>query len=120
VVVASNAARTPRLDMAAYAASKAAAVMFTKCLGLEVAQHGIRCNVVSPGSTDTPMQRALWSDQRGPEQVVAGDLARYRLGIPLGRIATPHDIASAVVFLLSSEARQITMQELCVDGGATL
>lgn len=120
VTVASNAARTPRLDMAAYAASKAAAVMFTKCLGLELAQYGIRCNVVSPGSTDTPMQRALWSDENGPARVIAGDLARYRLGIPLGRIATPDDIANVVVFLLSPAARQITLQDVCVDGGATL
>ena len=51
--------------MAAYAASKAAAAMFTKCLGLELAAHHIRCNIVSPGSTETDMQRALWQDENG-------------------------------------------------------
>jgi 2,3-dihydro-2,3-dihydroxybenzoate dehydrogenase len=119
VAVASNAARTPRVDMAAYAASKAALVMLIKCLGLELAGAGVRCNCVSPGSTDTPMQRALWSGS-GPSPAIAGDPARFRLGIPLGRIAEPADVAAAVVFLLSDRARQITMQDLCVDGGATL
>ncbi|MYR41883.1 SDR family NAD(P)-dependent oxidoreductase, partial [Streptomyces sp. SID5910] len=61
VTVASNAAGVPRAGLAAYAASKAAAVMFTKCLGLEVAGRGVRCNTVSPGSTMTDMQRALWT-----------------------------------------------------------
>jgi 2,3-dihydro-2,3-dihydroxybenzoate dehydrogenase len=120
VVVASNAAHTPRLDMAAYAASKAAALMFVRCLGLEVAQHGVRCNVICPGSTDTPMQRAFWGAHSGPEQTVRGDLSRHRLGIPLGRIAQPEDVAESALFLLSDAARHITLQQLTVDGGATL
>lgn len=120
VTVGSNAARTPRMNMGAYAASKAAAAQWTKCLGLELAQHDIRCNVVSPGSTDTPMQRALWADDRGAQAVIAGAPEAFRLGIPLRRIATTDDVASAVLFLLSDEARHITMHDLCVDGGATL
>ncbi|GAA2247049.1 2,3-dihydro-2,3-dihydroxybenzoate dehydrogenase [Streptomyces amakusaensis] len=122
VTVASNAAGIPRPRMAAYAASKAAAVMFTKCLGLESARDGIRCNVVAPGSTDTPMQRALWTDESAPARVIDGDPSptAYRTGIPLGRIAAPEDIADAVVFLASDRARQITMHDLYVDGGATL
>ncbi|MEO3974456.1 2,3-dihydro-2,3-dihydroxybenzoate dehydrogenase [Streptomyces sp. CAU 1734] len=122
VTVASNAAGIPRPRMAAYAASKAAAVMFTKCLGLESARSGIRCNVVAPGSTDTPMQRALWTGESAVSRVIDGDPApdAYRTGIPLGRIADPADIADAVVFLASDRARQITMQDLYVDGGATL
>ncbi|MEU8778349.1 2,3-dihydro-2,3-dihydroxybenzoate dehydrogenase [Streptomyces sp. NPDC048606] len=120
VTVASNAAGIPRTGMAAYAASKAAAVMFTKCLGLEYARHGVRCNVVAPGSTDTPMQRSLWTDPESPRRVLDGDLATYRTGIPLARIADPQDIADAVVFLASDRARHITMQDLYVDGGATL
>ncbi|PWK63370.1 2,3-dihydro-2,3-dihydroxybenzoate dehydrogenase [Streptomyces sp. CG 926] len=120
ITVASNAAGIPRTGMAAYAASKAAAVMFTKCLGLEYARSGVRCNVVAPGSTDTPMQWALWSDPQAPARVLDGDLASYRTGIPLGRIADPQDIADAVVFLASDQARHITMQDLYVDGGATL
>lgn len=51
--------------MAAYAASKAATTMFMKCLGLELAAYNIRCNLVSPGSTETEMQRLLWADENG-------------------------------------------------------
>ncbi|NOK02353.1 MULTISPECIES: 2,3-dihydro-2,3-dihydroxybenzoate dehydrogenase [Myxococcus] len=120
VTVGSNAAAVPRTQMAAYAASKAASSMFTKCLGLELAPHGIRCNVVSPGSTDTAMQRALWADDSGAQAVIAGSPEAYRLGIPLQRIATPEDIANAVRFLVSDAARHITLHDLRVDGGATL
>nr|WP_275902422.1 2,3-dihydro-2,3-dihydroxybenzoate dehydrogenase [Myxococcus eversor] len=120
VTVGSNAAGTPRMQMAAYAASKAASTMFTKCLGLELAQYGIRCNVVSPGSTDTAMQRGMWKDEHGADAVIAGASETFRVGIPLRRIASPRDIAEAVQFLASDRARHITMHDLCVDGGATL
>ncbi len=120
VTVGSNAAGVPRMQMAAYAASKAASTMFTKCLGLELAQHGIRCNVVSPGSTDTAMLRSLWADEHGAQAVIAGSPETFRVGIPLRRLATPADVAEAVSFLVSDRARHITLHDLCVDGGATL
>lgn len=120
VTVGSNAAGVPRIDMAAYASSKAAAAMFTKCLALEYAKHHIRCNVVAPGSTDTDMQRMLWQDEHGAEQVIQGSLSTFKNGIPLGKIASPSDIADAVLFLVSDQAQHITMQELYIDGGATL
>ncbi|MEB8341982.1 2,3-dihydro-2,3-dihydroxybenzoate dehydrogenase [Streptomyces endophyticus] len=126
VTVASNAAGIPRHGMAAYAASKAATAMFTKCLGLEVAAHGVRCNNVCPGSTLTDMQRGMWEAgpggdvEAGARSVIEGDLAAHRTGIPLGRIADPEDIAEAVAFLAGDRARHITMQDLYVDGGATL
>ncbi|GAA3184187.1 MULTISPECIES: 2,3-dihydro-2,3-dihydroxybenzoate dehydrogenase [Streptomyces] len=125
VTVASNAAGIPRAGMAAYAASKAAAVMFTKCLGLEVAAHGVRCNTVSPGSTLTDMQRAMWTAsgqdaETAARHIIEGDLTAHRTGIPLGRIADPSDIAEAVAFLVSDRARHITLHDLYVDGGATL
>lgn len=120
VTVASNAAATPRVDMAAYAASKAAATMFTKCLGLEVARYGIRCNLVAPGSTDTEMLRSLWAGGDGVRASIEGAPESYRVGIPLRRLALPADVADAVLFLLSERARHITMHDLTVDGGATL
>ncbi|MFP3987388.1 2,3-dihydro-2,3-dihydroxybenzoate dehydrogenase [Streptomyces sp. E11-3] len=120
VTVGSNAGGVPRTGMGAYAASKAAATMLTRCLGLELARHGIRCNVVSPGSTDTPMQRQLWTGEEDLARVIAGTPEQFRVGIPLGRIADPADIADAVLFLVSDRARHITMQDLFVDGGATL
>jgi len=120
VTVGSNAAKIPRVSMAAYAASKAAVVMFTKCLGLELAKHHIRCNVVSPGSTDTDMQRILWTSPGDAAKVIAGSPDTFKTGIPLQKIATVSEIAAAVLFLLSEQASHITMQDLCVDGGAIL
>ncbi len=119
VTVASNAAGVPRMAMAAYAASKAAAAMFTKCLGLELAGHGIRCNVVAPGSTRTPMLTALQGDA-AEHASIEGVPDSYRVGIPLRRIAEPAHIADAVLFLLSERAAHITMHDLTVDGGAAL
>ncbi|MFI9778656.1 2,3-dihydro-2,3-dihydroxybenzoate dehydrogenase [Streptomyces sp. NPDC051956] len=120
VTVASNAAGTPRSEMAAYAASKAAAEMFTKSLGLEVARHGIRCNIVAPGSTDTPMLSSMWHDESGPRGTIDGRPDAFRVGIPLQKLARPEDIAHAVAFLLSDEASHITLHTLTVDGGAGL
>jgi 2,3-dihydro-2,3-dihydroxybenzoate dehydrogenase len=120
VNVGSNAAHVPRLEMVAYAAAKAALVSLSHNAALELAPYGIRCNLVSPGSTDTPMQRGMW---RGPEdeaKVIAGSLEQFRLGIPLGKLARPADIANLVVFLASDLAGHITMQDIVVDGGATL
>lgn len=86
VTVGSNAANTPRMEMAAYAASKAATTMFMKCLGLELAAYNIRCNLVSPGSTETEMQRLLWADENGAKNIIAGSQNTYRLGIPLQKL----------------------------------
>lgn len=118
VTVSSNAGGVPRAGMAGYAASKAAVTMFTKSLGLELAPHGVRCNVVAPGSTDTPMLRGMAGFSR--EGLVAGSQETFKVGIPLGKLAEPDDIADAVLFLASDAAGHITMQELFVDGGAAL
>jgi len=120
VNVSSNAATTPRASMGAYAASKAAVTQMTRCLGLELAEHGIRCNIVSPGSTDTEMQRAMWRTGSSAERVIEGSLADYRLGIPLRKIAQADEIVDSILFLLSDRASHITLHDLRVDGGATL
>jgi 2,3-dihydro-2,3-dihydroxybenzoate dehydrogenase len=119
VTVSSNAAGVPRAGMTAYAASKAAALAVTRCTGLELAAQGVRANVVCPGSTDTPMLSgmALAAD---PAALVAGTPETFKLGIPLGRVADPGDIAETVAFLLSDAARHVTLQTLYVDGGASL
>jgi 2,3-dihydro-2,3-dihydroxybenzoate dehydrogenase len=120
VTVASNAASIARTEMAAYAASKAAVTVFTQCLGLEVARYGIRCNVVAPGSTDTEMLSALWSGTDWRRASIDGVPEAFRVGIPLGKVARPVDVADAVLFLLSERAGHITMHNLTVDGGAAL
>ncbi|MCE0556847.1 MULTISPECIES: 2,3-dihydro-2,3-dihydroxybenzoate dehydrogenase [unclassified Motilimonas] len=120
VVVGSNAANTPRANMGAYAASKSALHMLVKSMGIELAPLGIRCNLVSPGSTRTEMQLKLWHENYGEEQVIAGDAKQFRLGIPLNKIAEPADIAQSILFLMSDAANHITLHDLRIDGGATL
>ncbi|ATV44186.1 2,3-dihydro-2,3-dihydroxybenzoate dehydrogenase [Pectobacterium brasiliense] len=120
VCVGSNAAHVPRLQMTAYCASKAALTSLSHCAGLELAPYGVRCNLVSPGSTDTPMQRGMWHSADAEQRTIAGFPDQYKLGIPLGKIAQPEEIANTVVFLASDLASHITMQDVVVDGGATL
>ncbi|MEW5824753.1 MAG: 2,3-dihydro-2,3-dihydroxybenzoate dehydrogenase [Pseudomonadota bacterium] len=120
VVIASNAAHVPRLGMAAYCASKAALRSFSQCVALELAAYGVRCNVVSPGTTVTPMLHDMGLDEEDIRRTVLGLPDQYKLGIPLGKPATTQDIAAAVLFLASSRSGHVTMHDLVVDGGATL
>lgn len=120
VAVSSNATRVPRMQMAAYAASKAALSSLIRTAGLELASCGVRCNLVSPGSTDTAMQRGMWTDDSGRARTIAGLPEQFKLGIPLQKIATPDEVANTVLFLASDLASHITLQDIVVDGGATL
>ncbi|PMR73608.1 2,3-dihydro-2,3-dihydroxybenzoate dehydrogenase [Billgrantia endophytica] len=118
--VSSNAAHVPRVGMAAYCASKAALASLSHCVGLELAAYGVRCNLVSPGSTDTPMLRSMCPSSAERQRLLEGLAEQYKLGIPLGKLATPDDIADAVLFLASAQAGHITLRDLVIDGGATL
>ena len=98
---------------AAYNTSKAALWMLTKSIALHCAKQGwdIRCNSVHPTFADTPLLEGLVpgaSDERDQK------LSRQ---IPLGRIATPDDVAYAVLYLASDESRMVTGAELKLDGG---
>src|SRR3954465_2184310 len=90
-----------------YAASKAGLIGFAKALAREVASRGITVNVVAPGMIDTDMTRAI------------GEKAQvdWASQIPLGRLGTGDDIASAVCYLASDEASYITGHVLAVNGG---
>ncbi|MBP2848989.1 MULTISPECIES: 2,3-dihydro-2,3-dihydroxybenzoate dehydrogenase [Dickeya] len=120
VSIGSNAAHVPRVGMAAYCASKAALRSLCLTVGLELAPYGVRCNLVSPGSTDTPMQRSLWHAPDAEQHTIAGFPAQFKLGIPLGKIARPRDITDTVLFLASDLAGHVTLQDVVIDGGATL
>ncbi|AVS10086.1 2,3-dihydro-2,3-dihydroxybenzoate dehydrogenase [Salmonella enterica subsp. enterica serovar Senftenberg] len=120
VTVASDAAHTPRIGMSAYGASKAALKNLALTVGLELAGCGVRCNVVSPGSTDTDMQRTLWVSEDAEQQRIRGFGEQFKLGIPLGKIARPQEIANTILFLASDLASHITLQDIVVDGGSTL
>ena len=93
-----------------YAASKAGLLGLSKSLARELASRGITVNVVAPGFITTDMTEVL------PENVKNAVLP----GIPLGKFGEPDDIAAAVAFLASSEAKYITGQTLTVDGGMVM
>lgn len=120
ITVASDAAHTPRIGMSAYGASKAALKSLTLTVGLELSTSGVRCNIVSPGSTDTDMQRTLWTSADAEQQRIRGFGEQFKLGIPLGKIARPQEIANTILFLASDLASHITLQDIVVDGGSTL
>jgi NAD(P)-dependent dehydrogenase (short-subunit alcohol dehydrogenase family) len=100
-------------DDAAYCASKAGAVMLTKCMALDGAKAGIRVNCVCPGFTETPMIEGYFADQPDPEASRAFAVSIH----PLGRLGKPRDIADAFVYLASEEAAWVTGTALVVDGG---
>ncbi len=111
VNIASIAGEVHFAAHAMYSTSKGALRALTAALAFELAPEGIRVNAVAPGHVDTPLLLV----SKDPAALAA----RLRL-IPLGRLATPDDIARAVVFLASSRASYITGQTLTVDGGYTL
>lgn len=120
VNVGSNAGHVPRLNMGAYCVSKAAVASLSHCAGLELARYGVRCNLVSPGSTDTPMLRNMLGTDEALARTVQGVPDDYKLGIPLGKLGSSQEVANTVLFLASGLASHITMQDIVVDGGATL
>nr|MBA2816015.1 Proofreading thioesterase EntH [Candidatus Pantoea persica] len=120
VTIASNSAHAPRIGMSAYSASKAALRSLCLTVGLEMVPFGVHCNIVLPGSTDTEMQRSLWHTSTAEQEMIDGFPKQYKLGIPLHKIAKPQEIAHNVLFLASDLARHVVMQDIVVDGGATL
>jgi len=101
-----------------YASSKAAVIQFGKVTAVEYAPKGIRVNTVVPGQMHTPMVEARLAGQRAGGDVEA--LLKSRVArIPLGFMGDGRDIANAVLFLASDEARFITGTEIVVDGGMT-
>jgi 3-oxoacyl-[acyl-carrier protein] reductase len=93
-----------------YAASKAGMIGFTKALAQEIASRGLTANCVAPGFIVSPMTDALTEQQK---TAILG-------GVPLGRLGTGADVATACVFLASDEAAYITGQTLHVNGGMAM
>ena len=93
-----------------YAAAKAGVLGFTKSLAREVGSRGITVNAVAPGFIVTDMTDGL------PEPVKQAIQSK----IPMGTLGQPGDIANAVAFLASAEAKYVTGQVLCVDGGMVM
>jgi 3-oxoacyl-[acyl-carrier protein] reductase len=109
---ASTAAIRPRGGLNVYCATKGAVIALTAALALELAPFGIRVCAVAPVVTDTPMLPGFMAGPDTPE-------VRQALvaTVPLGRLATPEDIAHGALFLASDEGAMVTGSVLKVDGG---
>ena len=107
VFVSSIVGEMGNAGQTAYAASKAALLGAAKSIAREYASRGITVNAVAPGYVETDMTLALTDEQR----------AALLAGVPLGRPATPADVAAAIAYLASNEAAYITGQVIRVNGG---
>jgi acetoacetyl-CoA reductase/3-oxoacyl-[acyl-carrier protein] reductase len=104
--ISSFVGQAGNFGQANYAASKGGIIAFTKTAAMELARHNVTCNALAPGFTETGMLAKV------PEAVQAQILAR----IPMGRFATPEEIAKAVLFL-AADADYVTGQQINVNGG---
>lgn len=111
VHIASRMAIRVKEGHGAYAAAKAGILQLTQMAALEGAPYKIRVNCVCPGFVDSPMTRTGYGDDA---------FEGWNKVCPLGRAATPEDIAKAMLFLASDEAAFITGVNLPVDGGRTI
>jgi NAD(P)-dependent dehydrogenase (short-subunit alcohol dehydrogenase family) len=102
-------------SMAIYSASKGAIAALTRAAAVELAPLGIRVNNVAPGMTKTPLFDAWLASQPDPDRIERETVSR----IPIGRLATPDDVAAAVCYLSSDDAAYITGTTIAVDGGYT-
>ena len=118
VNISSDAGHQGNLGAAAYCASKGGVTVFTKALALELAPHGVRANVVSPGDVDTPMLRFQAERYGGgdPQAYLAALLAKYPQGAR-ARFIRPEEIAELVFYLCSPAAVAITGADLAIDQG---
>jgi 2-hydroxycyclohexanecarboxyl-CoA dehydrogenase len=113
VNISSDAGRVGSTGEAVYSAAKAGILGFTKTVAREVARHQINVNAVCPGPTDTELWRSIAAANPRLAQAVQG-------AIPLRRLGKPEEIAAAVAFLASDDARYITGQTLSVSDGLTM
>jgi 3-oxoacyl-[acyl-carrier protein] reductase len=107
ISIASIAGVVGNPGQANYASAKAGIIGFTRTIAKEVASRGVTANAIAPGAIDTDMLQHLEESQR----------QEFIKVIPLGYLGSPQDVAEAVAFFASEEARYITGQVLNVDGG---
>ena len=112
VIVSSTAGQRGEANVSNYAASKGGQISFTKSLGAELGRFGINVNSVAPGWVDTDMCADVFADRNFRKSIEDS--------IPVGRVATPEDIAWPIVFLCSEWARHINGEILNVNGGSVL
>jgi NAD(P)-dependent dehydrogenase (short-subunit alcohol dehydrogenase family) len=107
--MASVAGFEPGPMMGVYSTSKAAVIMLTKALAMELGAANIQVNAIAPGIVKTRFAAALWSNLEVAK--------RYTDRTPAGRIAEPEDIVGAAVYLASGDSNYMTGQVLVLDGG---
>ena len=117
VNTASDAGRVGSSLESVYSGAKGGVIAFTKTIAREVAKRGVTANTVCPGPTDTPLLAAVGETLPDGGQKLVGALNR---AIPMGRLATPADVAPAIVFFASEEAGFVTGQTLSASGGLTM
>lgn len=101
------------VNIAHYAAAKAAVINLTRTLAFELAPYKIRINSIAPAGIKTPQSAQFWREQPGLEQ------ARLR-AIPLGRFGDPEDIAAAAIYLASDASGYVTGETIAISGGVIL
>lgn len=111
VNVASIAGTVCKRNAGAYSSSKLGLVGLTRAAAIDLAPFGVLVNSVSPGTTQTEMVERILSEEQK---------RTFIAGIPMGRFATPQEIANAVIFLASDLNTYITGQNLIVDGGTVI
>jgi len=118
VNVSSSAALTGHVGYSAYCSSKRAVLAFSESLAKELGPFGINVNAICPGDTETEM---LTDEVKkiAMQKAISQDRARQEKlqNIPLGRFATPEDIAKVVVFLASDESRHVSGEFIKITGG---
>jgi 3-oxoacyl-[acyl-carrier protein] reductase/bacilysin biosynthesis oxidoreductase BacG len=119
VNVIGGAARTPTAGFLPGSTANAALVNFTRGLSKELAQHNVRINAISPGTTATERQDKLLEQRKKPGQSIEAARAEAASAVPLGRMVRPEEIAAAAAFLVSDRSAATTGTELQIDGGAT-
>jgi NAD(P)-dependent dehydrogenase (short-subunit alcohol dehydrogenase family) len=113
VNVSSAGGLKPTAYNAAYCASKAAVIMLTKTLAVELSDRGVRANCVCPGSVDTPFLHSFVPPEDANMRLLARNAAL------LERVVTVDEVAEAVSYLTSDAAAMVTGTALCIDGGST-
>jgi glucose 1-dehydrogenase len=111
VAVGSMSGSNPHANLGAYGPSKAAVIMLVQVLAQELGRDGIRVNALSPGMVRTGMTARVYED---PTVAAERDAL-----VPLGRVATPEDMADVIAFLLGPDARYVNGHDLVVDGGVS-
>lgn len=113
VNVASAAGLRPLEHRTAYCSAKAALVMFSKSLAVDLAADNIRVNVICPGIIDTPLFRSSFETEADPEAALRAITDRYLIK----RAGRPDEVASTALFLTSAESGYMTGSAVAIDGG---